>query len=107
MGVPAQRYQSAKLLDFSFQDQDSCSTQSTGQSYSRAADIGENNNSQIMVFTQSGYYASYGKHEGGDNITSMGSQNYSLPHLQADYNQSFVSVVHGCIFSCFIINLPF
>lgn len=55
MGVPAQRYQGAKLLDFSLQDQDSCSTQSTGQSYTSSASFGENDlHTQSMSFAQSG-----------------------------------------------------
>ncbi|KAJ8448242.1 hypothetical protein Cgig2_025166 [Carnegiea gigantea] len=57
MGVPAQRHHNVKWLDFSFQDQDSSSTQSTGQSYSGTADIGENApDGQRMCFTQSEFF---------------------------------------------------
>ncbi|XP_021720491.1 nuclear transcription factor Y subunit A-3-like [Chenopodium quinoa] len=90
MGVPAQRYQGAKLLDFSFQDQDSCSTQSTGQSYTSSASFGENDlRTQSMSFAQSGYNT-HGKHESGEykfNF-SMGTQDYTLPPLQTDFNQA-------------------
>nr|AUS89426.1 nuclear factor Y subunit A8' [Sesuvium portulacastrum] len=90
MGLPSQRHQSVKLLDFSFQDQDSCSTQSTGQSYARASSTGENNlNPQRLDFTHSGVTVSHDKHEeGNDKFNSMGTQNYFLPHLQVDYNRS-------------------
>lgn len=55
MGVPAQRYQGSKLLDFSLQEQDSCSTQSTGQSYTSTGSFGENDlNTRSMCFAQSG-----------------------------------------------------
>lgn len=92
MGVHAQCYQGAKFLDFSLQDQDSCSTQSTGQSYTSTASFGENDvHTQSMSFAQSGYNATQGKHESGEckfNL-SMGTQNYTLPPLQTDYNQAF------------------
>ncbi|XP_021864979.1 nuclear transcription factor Y subunit A-3 [Spinacia oleracea] len=92
MGVAAQRYQGAKLLDFSFQDQDSCSTQSTDQSNTSSASFGENDlHTQSMSFAQSGYNTTHGKHESGEykfNF-STGTQNYTLPPLQTDYNHVF------------------
>ncbi|CAO2840251.1 unnamed protein product [Amaranthus hypochondriacus] len=92
MGVPAQRYQGSKLLDFSLQDQDSCSTQSTGQSYTSTGSFGENDlNTRSMCFAQSGFIATHGKHEGDENkfTSSMGTPNYLLAPLQPDYNQAF------------------
>lgn len=82
MGVPAQHYQGSKLLEFSFQDQDSCSSQSTGQSYISNASFGENDlNAHSTGFAQSG----------GENkfTSSVGTQNYILPPLQTDYNHTF------------------
>ncbi|KAL2899653.1 Nuclear transcription factor Y subunit A-3 [Bienertia sinuspersici] len=92
MKAPAQRCQSAKLLDFSFQDQDSCSTQSTGQSYTSNASFGENDlNTQSMSFAQSGYTP--GKHGGENKFPSLvGTQNYILPPLQTDFNHAFPQV---------------
>lgn len=95
MGVPAQRHHSVKWLDFSFQDQDSSSTQSTGQSYSGTADVGENAlDCQRMCFTQSGNNVDHKKRDDVENqfTSSMGTQNCILPHLQADYDQSFAQV---------------
>lgn len=43
MGVPPQHFHSTKQLSFQFQDQDSSSTQSTGQSYPEVASMGEGN----------------------------------------------------------------
>ncbi|KAK9726919.1 hypothetical protein RND81_05G245800 [Saponaria officinalis] len=95
MGLPTHRYQGVKMLDFSLQDQDSSSTQSTGQSCPKAAAIEETDfNTQRVGFTQSDHNTSHGKHEGGENkFTSLvGAHNYILPPLQADYSQSFPAI---------------
>ncbi|XP_074288650.1 nuclear transcription factor Y subunit A-3-like [Silene latifolia] len=92
MGLPVQHYPGAKMLDFSLQDQESSSTQSTGQSCLTAACVEETDlNNQRMGFTLSGHNVSHGKHEDGENKFTplVGAHNYSLPPLQAGYNQSY------------------
>ncbi|KAG8656481.1 nuclear transcription factor Y subunit A-3 [Manihot esculenta] len=77
MGVLQQNFHGAKKLTFQFQDQDSSSTQSTGQSYPQVANIGE------------GLNDIYGKAEGGHTklAPSMGTQDFIFPS-QVDYSQS-------------------
>ncbi|KAL9228521.1 hypothetical protein vseg_004093 [Gypsophila vaccaria] len=98
MGLPVHRYQGVKMLDFSLQDQDSSSTQSTGQSCPNAASnpsIEETDfNTRRLSFTQSGHNISHRKHEGGENkFTSLvGAHSYILPPPQSDYSQSFPAI---------------
>lgn len=88
MGVSAQRHRSVKWLDFSLQDQDSSSTQSTNESYTADASIGENAlDCQRMCFAQSGDNVTdmKGDKENNQLPSSLGTQNFIFPQLQADY----------------------
>ena len=55
MASPNQHRHNAKQIGFQFQEQDSSSTQSTGQSYHEAASVGESNGcGQSIISMQSG-----------------------------------------------------
>lgn len=57
MGVPLQHSCGFKQLNVRFQEQDSCSTQSTGQSYSEVPNIGGvTDYSQATVLEQTGHF---------------------------------------------------
>ncbi|KAF2301006.1 hypothetical protein GH714_019225 [Hevea brasiliensis] len=81
MGVPQQNFHGAKKSTFQFQDQDSSSTQSTGQSYPEVASMGE------------GFNGTCGKAEGGHTklAPSMGTQDFIFPS-QVDYGRSIAGV---------------
>lgn len=81
MGVPAQHCHNTKQLSFNFQDQDSSSTQSTGQSHPEVANM-------------KGYKDSRGKPMGGPakQVSSMGTQDFVFPSSQLDYNQPIAHI---------------
>ncbi|XP_048234151.1 nuclear transcription factor Y subunit A-3 isoform X3 [Ricinus communis] len=81
MGVPHQQFHGSKKLTFQFQDQDSSSTQSTGQSYPEVASMGE------------GFNESHEKAEGGHVklVSLMGTQDFIFPS-QFDCSQSVARV---------------
>lgn len=94
MGVSAQNYQTVKLLNFSFQDQDSGSTQSTGQSYSQGDSNGENDpNPRRMGFVHSDFNLARGKHAEGESkfTSSMETQNY--PQLAVPFPDQYFNGV--------------
>ncbi|GAB4842603.1 hypothetical protein Ancab_012578 [Ancistrocladus abbreviatus] len=98
MGVLPQHCQSVKDLGFLFQDQESSSTQSTGQSY-HEVDSSEDNGpyQKSMVSAQStasGYNLTQGKPAESLNkvAQSMGNLDYSLPPSQFDHNLSYSCV---------------
>ncbi|KAE8688640.1 Nuclear transcription factor Y subunit A-7 [Hibiscus syriacus] len=71
MGVLPQHFHNTKQMSFQFQDQDSSSTQSTGQSCPEAAGAGDSN-----IYGQSLI------------LPSSGPQNYVVPPAQVDYSKS-------------------
>ena len=57
MGVLPRHFRNTKLLSFQFQDHDSSSTQSTGQSYPEVAGVGDSNfYGQSLISASSGLY---------------------------------------------------
>ncbi|GAV84942.1 CBFB_NFYA domain-containing protein [Cephalotus follicularis] len=95
MGVLLPHFQNTKQLRFQIQDQDSSSTQSTGQSYSEVASMGENNTyGQCMTLTQSGLNETHGKSVGGNMklASSIATQDFVFPPSQVDYNQSVAHI---------------
>ncbi|GMH14219.1 hypothetical protein Nepgr_016060 [Nepenthes gracilis] len=88
MGIISQHYPSVKELGLSFQDQDSSSTQSTGQSYPEVASIENHNPYQE---TSLGYNGTQEKPADGHykSAPTLGTHNYNLPPTQIDCNLSF------------------
>ncbi|GFY97183.1 nuclear factor Y, subunit A6 [Actinidia rufa] len=95
MVTPNQHGHNTKQIGFQFQDQDSASTQSTGQSYHEVTNVGESNGcGQSIISMQSGYNGIHGK-PGVDQIKSalsMGTQDSALRPAQIDYRQSFACI---------------
>ncbi|TYI85655.1 hypothetical protein E1A91_D04G010900v1 [Gossypium mustelinum] len=91
MGIVPQHFHNSKQLSFQFQDQDSSSTQSTGQSYPEAASVGDSN-----LYRQSSISASSGGNETPGKLvehhaklaSSMGTQEYVFSPSQVDYSKS-------------------
>lgn len=85
----------AKQMAFQFRDQDSSSTQSTGQSYHEVASVEENNHcGQSIISTQSGYNGTHVQLE-VDQVKSdrlMGPEECLLPPSQVGYRQSFACI---------------
>uniref|UniRef100_A0A5B6YLY0 Nuclear transcription factor Y subunit n=1 Tax=Davidia involucrata TaxID=16924 RepID=A0A5B6YLY0_DAVIN len=95
METSHQHCQNANQLGFQFQDQDSSSTQSTGQSYPEVASVGESNRyRQSIMSMQSGYSGTHGKTEANHikSALSMGTKDYVLPSSQVDHKQSFACI---------------
>ncbi|PSS07327.1 Nuclear transcription factor Y subunit A-3 like [Actinidia chinensis var. chinensis] len=95
MVTPNQHGHNAKQIGFQFQEQDSSSTQSTGQSYHEAASVGESNGcGQSIISMQSGYNGIHGKPEVDQikSALSMGTQDSVLQPAQIDYRQSFACI---------------
>ncbi|CAK9179910.1 unnamed protein product [Ilex paraguariensis] len=90
-----QHCQNAKQLSFQLQDQGSSSTQSSGQSYSEVASLGESNPyGQSITSMGSGYKGTHGKPEDSHikPDLSMVTPNYISPPPQVDYRQSFAYI---------------
>ncbi|OMO70607.1 CCAAT-binding transcription factor, subunit B [Corchorus capsularis] len=86
MGVLPQHFHNTKQLSFQFQDQDSSSTQSTGQSYPEVASAGDNSlYGKSLLSASSGGNESHGKLVGDHAklASSMGTQDYVFPPSQA------------------------
>ncbi|KAL6996289.1 hypothetical protein U1Q18_006422 [Sarracenia purpurea var. burkii] len=82
MATPNQHGHNAKQIGFQFQDQDSSSTQSTGQSYHEVLNVGENSHcGQNIISMQSGYNEPHGKPEVGQikYAMLMGTEECVLP----------------------------
>ncbi|PSS18089.1 Nuclear transcription factor Y subunit A-3 like [Actinidia chinensis var. chinensis] len=95
MVTPNQHGHNTKQIGFQFQDQDSASTQSTGQSYHEVANLGESNGcGQSIISMQSGYNGIHGKPEVDQikSALSMGTQDSALQPAQIDYRQSFACI---------------
>ncbi|KAK2965604.1 hypothetical protein RJ640_008445 [Escallonia rubra] len=93
IATPPPHCQNGKQMGFQFQEQESSSTQSTGQSYHEVASVGESNQyGKNILPLQSGYNESHAKTEGHAMSTlSMGTQDYVLPP-QADYRHPYTCV---------------
>ncbi|XP_059645620.1 nuclear transcription factor Y subunit A-3-like [Cornus florida] len=92
MATPHQHCQNSKQLGFLLQDQDSSSTQSTGQSYPEVVSVGDSGQyGQSMMSVQSGNNGTIGNPEFSliKPALSMGTQDYVLPSSQADHRQPF------------------
>ncbi|KAG2728725.1 hypothetical protein I3760_01G217800 [Carya illinoinensis] len=94
MGVP-QHFHNTKQLNFQFQDQDSSSTQSTGESYPEVVSMGESNPCvQGIVSPQSGFIETKGKPIGGiiKSVSPIGTQDFVFSPSQLDYSQSIARI---------------
>ncbi|CAL1399685.1 unnamed protein product [Linum trigynum] len=84
MGVQQHHFYGTKPLTFQFQDQDSCSSQSTGQSYPEVGNMGK------------AIDEACGKPVGGGQTTklysNMGPQEFIYPASQADCGQSVARI---------------
>ncbi|XP_030490708.2 nuclear transcription factor Y subunit A-3 isoform X4 [Cannabis sativa] len=96
MGVSTQQFNNTKQLIFQFQDQDSSSTQSTGQSYSEGASMKGNLYGNDMISTLSGYNENQGKTMGSHikQVSLMGNQDFVLPS-QLEYSQPIAHIPYG------------
>ncbi|KAB1218382.1 Nuclear transcription factor Y subunit A-3 [Morella rubra] len=109
MGVPPQHSHNTKQLNFQFHDQDSSSSQSTGESYPEVASMRESNHrGQGMVSPQlglrwisfsgscasSGYIEMKGKPVGGiiKSFSPIGTQDFVFSPTQLDYSQSMARI---------------
>lgn len=86
MGNPAPCGHNVKQVGILFQDQDSSSTQSTGQSYLELGSIGESNSSTPNItFQGPECNVTHGKHEIGQlkSTPSLGNQEFVTPSRQS------------------------
>ncbi|GMY34677.1 nuclear transcription factor Y subunit A-3-like isoform X1 [Fagus crenata] len=91
MGNRPQHCRNTEHLTFQFQDQDSSSTQSTGQSYPEVVSMRESNPcGQGMVSPKSVYTETKGKPVGGITkpFSLMGTQDFLFSPSQPDHSQS-------------------
>ncbi|XP_021902993.1 nuclear transcription factor Y subunit A-3-like isoform X2 [Carica papaya] len=98
MGALPQHFHSTKQLNFQFQDQDSSSTQSTGQSYPEVASMGDSNPyGQNTGSTVSGYDEMHRKSAGGHSklASSMGSQDFVFPLSQTRFPLHYAEPCFG------------
>ncbi|PON96211.1 Nuclear transcription factor Y subunit A [Trema orientale] len=94
MGFPAQHHQNTKQLILQFQDQDSSSTQSTGQSHPEVASMkGSNLYGPGMISTLQGYNETQGRSIGGHikQVSSIGTQDFVFSS-QLDYSQPMAHI---------------
>ncbi|XVE51891.1 hypothetical protein DITRI_Ditri02bG0077300 [Diplodiscus trichospermus] len=95
MRVLPQHFHNSKQLSFQFQDQDSSSTQSTGQSYPEVASAGDGNvYGQSLISASSGGNGTHGKLVGGHAklASAMVTQDYVFPPSQVDYSKSIARI---------------
>ncbi|XWS16190.1 hypothetical protein CRYUN_Cryun34aG0063800 [Craigia yunnanensis] len=95
MGVLPQHFHNTKQLGFQFQDQDSSSTQSTGQSYHEVASAGDSNLcGKSLISASSGGNGPFPKLVGGHTklASTMGTQDYVFPPSQVDYSKSIAQI---------------
>ncbi|KAJ4717834.1 Nuclear transcription factor Y subunit A [Melia azedarach] len=79
-GVAPRHFLGNKQLSFQFQDQESSSTQSTGQSCSKEASMKDSNPNGQSIISASGSHAKV--------ASSMGPQEFVFTPSHVDYNQS-------------------
>ncbi|KAF7814079.1 nuclear transcription factor Y subunit A-3-like [Senna tora] len=90
MGVLSQQCHNTKPLSFQFQDQDSSSTQSTGQSY---PEVGSAQSGPISIqFSNSSARSTCSTTAGSLMRSSMGGQSFCFSPLQVDHNQSIAHI---------------
>ncbi|XP_027336865.1 nuclear transcription factor Y subunit A-3-like isoform X2 [Abrus precatorius] len=99
MSVLPHQCHKTKPMNFQFQDQDSSSTQSTGQSY---PEVGSAQSGQISVQYSNSSACSTLNKTGEKSVaglirSSVGSQDFTFPPSQLGHNQSFVHTAfhHG------------
>lgn len=95
IATPNQHGHVTKQMGFQFHDQDSSSTQSTGQSYHEVASVEESNHCGQSIFsTQLGHNGTQGKLEVGQvkSDVSMGTEECLLPPSHVGYRQSFACI---------------
>ncbi|KAK7349281.1 hypothetical protein VNO77_06527 [Canavalia gladiata] len=103
MSVLPRQYHKTKPLSFQFQDQDSSSTQSTGESY---PEVGSAQSGQISIQHSNSYACSTLSKTGGNRVeglmrSSLGSQEFNFPPSQLGHNQSFVHTAFHHAEPCF------
>ncbi|CAI0419468.1 unnamed protein product [Linum tenue] len=84
MGVQQHHFYGTKPLKFQFQDQDSCSSQSTGQSYPEVGNMGE--------ATDEACGKPVGGGQTGKLYSQVGPQEFIFPAYQVDYGQSVARI---------------
>ncbi|GKV09916.1 hypothetical protein SLEP1_g21348 [Rubroshorea leprosula] len=90
MGALHQQFQNNKRLSFQFQDQDSMSTQSTGQSYPKVVSFADGNpHGQSDIPALSGYNETHGKIAVAQTklASSIVTQDFVVPPPQVDCSQ--------------------
>ncbi|KAG2722658.1 hypothetical protein I3760_02G136500 [Carya illinoinensis] len=95
MGVPPQHCHNTKQLNFQFQDQDSSSNESNGESYPEVVSMQESHAcGRGIVSPQSGYIETKGKPVGGiiKSASPIGAQDFFFLPSQNDYNQSVAHI---------------
>ncbi|KAF8388764.1 hypothetical protein HHK36_025444 [Tetracentron sinense] len=92
MGSPP--HQRAKQLGLQLQDQDSSSTQSTGQSHHEVATMGGSNPYRQCISSQPGCNETYGRRVEGHmkSALSMGNLDFVISPAQVDYSQSMARI---------------
>nr|DAD49072.1 TPA_asm: hypothetical protein HUJ06_019009 [Nelumbo nucifera] len=92
MDAQSQHCHNIKKLGLQSQEQDSSSTQSTGQSHHEVEAVGSGHNGQC-ISEQSGLTESYGKQAGGHikPVLSLGTPDLVVPS-QIDYSQSVACI---------------
>eukprot|EP00262_Sarcandra_glabra_P014677 TRINITY_DN4338_c0_g1_i2.p1 TRINITY_DN4338_c0_g1~~TRINITY_DN4338_c0_g1_i2.p1 ORF type:complete len:349 (-),score=52.69 TRINITY_DN4338_c0_g1_i2:318-1364(-) len=94
---PTQHCYHAKQLGLQLQDQESSSTQSTGQSHHEVAVIGGGNPHGQCFSAQSGYDENYGKRVEGHvmkSVVSLGAPDFVFPTSQVDCSQSVAHIAY-------------
>ncbi|XP_058078503.1 nuclear transcription factor Y subunit A-3-like isoform X2 [Magnolia sinica] len=89
---PTQHCHNTKQLGRQLQDQESSSTQSTGQSHHDAVNVGGGNLHGHCISGQSGNDETYGKRPNADghvkSVLSLGGPDLGFPRSQVDHSQS-------------------
>ncbi|KAK3220381.1 hypothetical protein Dsin_014351 [Dipteronia sinensis] len=91
IGAPPQQFLNTKQLSFQFQDQETSSTQSSGQSCSKEASMKDSNpNGRSILSTASGFNGTHGRPVEGHTklASSTGPQDFVINPSHIDYNQS-------------------
>ncbi|TYI26982.1 hypothetical protein ES332_A05G148200v1 [Gossypium tomentosum] len=97
MGVLPQHFHNNEQLSFQFQDQDSSSTQSTGQSDPEVASAEDCNlYGQTLISASSGGNGTHGKLVGNHAKLAyvMGTQDHVFPPSQVDYSKPVIHHAH-------------
>ncbi|KAK1288040.1 Nuclear transcription factor Y subunit A-3 [Acorus calamus] len=91
-GEPAQRCNQIQPLGLQVQDQDSSSTQSTGQSHQDMVGMSGGNLHGRSISVQSGNDGADGKRIEGKSVLSLGTPDFAFPPSQIDYSQSMACI---------------